>query len=112
MKTAKAKLASLKKEEKVVFKPVSFFGTADEAKNILMLTAAELEKPGLMLSFTLKDIVHLVPAELNAEFFEKVYPGMNLETWKSSKHRSERMLLQASPVKPTSSSSTRSAKHL
>jgi trigger factor len=83
MKDAKAKsaLAVLKKGESIAFNPVEFLGSIDEAVQHLGLKAEEISAPGLQLRFTLQDISHLEPAGLNSEFYNKVYPGHNLETY-------------------------------
>ena len=82
MKEEKAKkaLLSLKKGETITFNPLEFLGSTEEAVQQLGLKAEEVSVPDLQLNFTLGDIVHLVPAELNSDLFEKVYPGQDIKT--------------------------------
>lgn len=82
---AKSALASMKKGETITFNPVEFLGSVEEAVQHLGLKAEEVAVPGLQLNFTLQDIVHLEPAQLNSEFYIKVYPGQNLETYEDFK---------------------------
>jgi trigger factor len=78
---AKTSLATMKKGEILTFNPLEFLGSVEEAVQHLGLKAEEVSTPGLQLSFTLQDIVHLEPAQLNSDFYNKVYPGQNLETF-------------------------------
>lgn len=82
MKEEKAKnaLLALKKGETITFNPLEFLGSTEEAVQQLGLKAEEISGPDLQLNFTLGDIVHLVPAELNSDLFEKVYPGQEIKT--------------------------------
>jgi len=86
-KKVKEKLMSQKKDEIFVFKPIEFFGTAEEAVQQLKLPAATFENPDLTLSLKVKEITHMEPAELNVELFVKVYPGENIETEEDFRER-------------------------
>ncbi len=76
----KEKLISLKREEILVFNPIELFGSVEEAAKQLNLPADTLSKPRLTFSFKVTEITHIVPAELNTEFFNNVYPGDTIET--------------------------------
>ena len=78
---AKSTLLGMKKDETITFNPIGFLGSADEAVAHLGLKKEQVETPGLVLTFTMQDVVRLIPAELNSEFYAKVYPGQNLETY-------------------------------
>jgi len=68
----KKKLIGLKKEDKVVLTNLS-----DEATYLLEIFELPAEKlNGLFLQFTLKNLSRIAQAELNQEFFDKMYsPG-------------------------------------
>ncbi len=86
-KKVKKKLMSQKKDEIFVFKPIEFFGTAEEAVQQLKLPAATFENPDLTLSLKVKEITHMEPSELNVELFVKVYPGENIESEEGFRER-------------------------
>ncbi len=89
-KKAKEKLMALKQEEIFVFKPLELFGSAEEASKQLSLPADTLSNPDLSYSFKVEEITHVEPAELNAEFFAKVYPDETIETEEDFRERVRR----------------------
>ena len=82
---AKSALTALKKGETLTFNPVEFLGSKEEAALHLGLKPEEVEVPGLKLTFTVQEIAHLDPAELNSDLYAKVYPGQNLESFEEFK---------------------------
>lgn len=73
---AKSKVLPLKKQESFVYNVFELMDRDREsmAKNVLnMNDLSKLEEVGNRFRFTLNNITRAVPAELNAEFFEKVY---------------------------------------
>lgn len=67
-----------KAEEVVEFNAAEAFTAADIEKN-LHLEAAAAKKFKSTLRFTVSGCSHITPAELNEEFFEKVFPGQEIK---------------------------------
>ncbi len=75
---ARGMLAAMNKGDALTISPLSFFGSTEEAAAHLALKDEEAGVPELQVAFTLQDIVRAVPAELNADFYTKVYPGKDI----------------------------------
>jgi len=69
----------LKNGDKLVITP-DFFENMDEAVRILGVKEDKLNKEGYTFELVINDINHLIPAELTEDFYEKVYPGMEITT--------------------------------
>jgi trigger factor len=77
---SKKALTGLKKGSKIKIKPAEFFTDHTEAAKILGLKEEELTKEGIAFEYSLEEIHRVDPAELNKEFFDKVYPGKEITT--------------------------------
>jgi len=73
----KKRFTGLKKEDKVVITP-DFFESSEEAAKVLGIKEEVANKEGISFAFTVNDINHIDPANLDAEFFGKVYPGTEI----------------------------------
>jgi trigger factor len=73
------RFTSLKKEDKVMITP-DFFENPEEAVKVLGIKEEVANKEGISFTFSINDIYHIEPATLNVEFYEKVYPGMEITT--------------------------------
>lgn len=69
----------LKKEDKITVTP-GYFESPEEAARVLGIKEEVAKREGLTFSFVINDIYHIDPADLNTEFFEKVYAGMEIST--------------------------------
>ncbi len=77
---SKKELTGLLKDSKVRIKPLQFFFDIDEAVKCLSVSKEKAGQENILFELTIKDIFHLVPASLEKELFEKVFPGKNIET--------------------------------
>ena len=77
---AKNRLIGLHKEDKINIRPLELFRDAEEAAKLLGIEKIKAEDENLILEFTVNDIFHLVEAEMNPEFYQKVFPGLELES--------------------------------
>lgn len=75
---SRAAFMGKKAQEKVVFNPKKAFGTA-EMQNILHLSDEEAKAFKADVEFTLSGCSNITPAELNEEFFEKMFPGQGIK---------------------------------
>lgn len=66
-----------KAEEDVVFNPAKAF-TASQIEKMLHLETAAAKKFKSDVTFKISGCSHITPAELNAELFEKVFPGKGI----------------------------------
>jgi len=73
-------LTGITKDTTIELVPAKDFSSIHEASEQLGLKEDQLSREGMKLKFTVQDIVQVQPAELNAEFFEKVYPGENISS--------------------------------
>jgi len=62
----------------VKFNPMKASGNATDVAAMLGITKEHAEVLDSDFNFTVTGISHMVPAEVNAEFFEKVYPGVEI----------------------------------
>ena len=67
-----------KAEDKIVFNPAKAFATA-EIERALRIDTAAAKKFKADVEFTLSGCSHIIPAELNEELFEKVFPGQGIK---------------------------------
>lgn len=77
---SKKELTGLSKDSKIKIKQWEFFFDADEAMKCLSISKEQSERENILFELTVRDIHHLVPASLEKELFEKVFPGKNIET--------------------------------
>ena len=64
--------------EVVAFFPMKASGNATDVAAMLGINKDEAESLESEFNFTITSISHMVPAEINAELFEKVYPGVEI----------------------------------
>lgn len=67
-----------KAEDKIVFNPAKAFAAA-EIERALRIDAAAAKKFKSDVEFTLSGCSHVIPAEMNEELFEKVFPGEGIK---------------------------------
>jgi len=73
----KKRLTGLKKEDTVMITP-DFFENLEEAAKVLGIREEVANKEGISFRFTVNDIYHVDPSNLDAEFYGKVYPGTEI----------------------------------
>jgi trigger factor len=73
----KERFTGLKKEDKMVITPDSF-ENQEEAVKVLGIKDEVATKEWNSFSFTVNDIYHTDPADLNTDFYTKVYPGTEI----------------------------------
>jgi len=76
----KGKLIGSKVGDTVVFNPLKATGNAVEASAMLGITKSEVESMESDFRYTITEISTMSPAEMNEEFFEKVFPGAEIKT--------------------------------
>jgi trigger factor len=74
---AKKHFSGLKKEDKVIITH-DFFENPEEEVKVLGIKEEVANIEDLSFAFTVNDIYHVDPANLDTEFFGKVYPGRNI----------------------------------
>jgi trigger factor len=77
---AKSKLVGAKVGDVVVFNPMKAAGNAVEASAMLGITKEEAEGLESDFKFTISEISTMSPAEMNEEFFDKVFPAAEIKT--------------------------------
>jgi trigger factor len=70
----------LAKDSKLTINPGEFFGNSDEAVKVLTIAKEKAEQENIAFDFIVTDIMHVEPAALDKELFEKIYPGKEIET--------------------------------
>ena len=86
-KKVKERLMKLKLNEHENIQPEAFFGSLEEASKKLTTTQDQLKAHPEGYAITLTEITHIVPAKVDKELFEKMYPGEELKTQKAFKDR-------------------------
>ena len=76
----KSKLVAAKVGDTFTFNPLKSTGNAVETAAMLGIAKAEAEGLESDFMFTVNEITVQTPAELNEEFFEKVFPGAEVKT--------------------------------
>jgi trigger factor len=76
----KNKLIGSKVGDAVVFNPFKATGNAVEASSMLGITKSEVEDMQSDFRFTINEISTMSPAEMNEEFFDKVFPAAEVKT--------------------------------
>jgi trigger factor len=86
LKTIQKKFVDKEKGERVVFNPAKAFKNDGKVKELLGLADGD-EKLKSDYAFTIEDIIHTIPAELNEEFYKQVYPANDLKTEEDFRNR-------------------------
>lgn len=73
-----ALFAGAKKGSVVTFHPMKASGNATDVAAMLGITKEQAEQLTSAFNFSVTSISRMMPAEVNAEFFEKVYPGVEI----------------------------------
>ena len=76
----KGKLIGSEVGNVLVFNPLKATGNAVEASAMLGITKAEVEEMESDFSFTISEISTMSPAEMNEDFFDKVFPAAEIKT--------------------------------
>jgi len=76
----KKKLIGVKVGDAVVFNPLKATGNAVEASSMLGITKSEVEGIESDFRFTINEISTTSLAEMNEEFFDKVFPAAEIKT--------------------------------
>jgi trigger factor len=76
----KKKFVGKKKEDKVVFNPKTAMQNATEIAGLLRIEKTEAELLDCNFEITINQVRRLLPVEVNADLFEKVYPGQEITT--------------------------------
>jgi len=78
--TISSKFAGISKGAVVNFKPMEASGNASDVVAMLGIAKEQAESLTSEFAFTVNSITRMQLAEINSEFFEKVYPGAGIET--------------------------------
>lgn len=76
---SKKRFTGLKKDDIITITP-AFFESPEETAKVLGIKEEVAKREGISFRYAINDIYHIDPSELNAEFFEKVYAGMEINT--------------------------------
>jgi trigger factor len=66
--------------DKITFNPLAATGNESETASLLGIQREDREKLEAEYAFIVTEVSRIVPAEVNKEFFDKVYPADNIET--------------------------------
>lgn len=77
---AQAKFIGCKAGDKISFNPLSATGNETETASMLSIPKEDKEKLGADYELEVTEVSRIEPAEVNKEFFDKVYPNDNIET--------------------------------
>jgi len=83
--SVKNKFLKMKKSDTIVFDLKQAFSNQTDLASMLNISKEELEKIESNFSCEIQNISRLVPAEINTEFFKKVYPDKDIKTQKEFK---------------------------
>lgn len=78
-KNIKKSFIGKKKEDKIVFDPVKATGNETEVASMLKINKDQVKELKNKFSFTIEGISRVEPAELNQEFFDKVYMNQEIK---------------------------------
>ncbi|HPF64024.1 trigger factor [Lentimicrobium sp.] len=73
-----ALFAGVKTGDVVKFNPMQASGNATDVAAMLGISKEQAETLNAEFNFTVTGISRMIPAEMNAEFFEKIYPGIEI----------------------------------
>lgn len=80
LKTIKAKFVGKKVGSSIKFNPAKAFKSDSVLANIIDVSSTEAKAVKSDFQFDLVEISHIEDAEMNEEFFSKVYPNANIKT--------------------------------
>lgn len=80
LKTIRKKFTGIKKGDTVDFNPLKAIKNETETANLLGISKEELEKNNSEFRFTVEEITRNIPAELNEEIYNKIFPGKEIKT--------------------------------
>jgi len=81
-KTIKNKLTGVKKEDKITFNPLEVTENEEETASLLGVEKEKIKDLKSKFLFTVKEIKRIAPAEIDIDFFNKIYPQENIKTKK------------------------------
>jgi len=81
----KNKFLKSKKSDSIVFYPKKAFTNKSDLASMLNISKEELSKTDSKFSCEIQNISRLIPAEMNMDFFKKVYPEKDIKTSKKFK---------------------------
>jgi len=73
-----ALFTGVKNGDVVKFNPMQASGNATDVAAMLGISKEQAETLNAEFNFTVTGISRMIPAEMNAEFFEKIYPGIEI----------------------------------
>lgn len=73
-----ALFTGVKNGDVVKFNPMQASGNATDVAAMLGISKEQAETLNAEFNFTVTGISRMIPAEMNAEFFEKIYPGVEI----------------------------------
>lgn len=76
--TIQALFGGVKVGDVVKFNPMQASGNATDVAAMLGISKEQAETLNAEFNFTVTGISRMIPAEMNAEFFEKIYPGVEI----------------------------------
>lgn len=76
--TIQALFGGVKVGDVVKFNPMQASGNATDVAAMLGISKEQAETLNTEFNFTVTGISRMIPAEMNAEFFEKIYPGVEI----------------------------------
>jgi trigger factor len=80
LKTIKKKFTGLKKGDKVLFNPLKATKSEVETSTMLGIKKEDVKEYDKNFQFTVEEITRNIPAELNEELFNKIFPGLEIKT--------------------------------
>jgi trigger factor len=85
--TVQNQFIGAKKDDRVRFNPLNATGNESETASLLGIKKEEREKLESDYEFQITEISRIEPAEVNKEFFDKVYPKDNIESEEAFRER-------------------------
>lgn len=89
-KSIKERITGIKTGESVRFNPLTATGNAVETATMLGIKKEEAESLTSEFEFTAEEIIRLIPAELNEEFYKHMYPNDEIKNEKEFRERAAR----------------------
>ena len=84
---ARKKFIGIKKGDQVIFNPLKATGNAVETASMLGIQKEDTEKMNSDFSFSVNEISRLMPADLNENFYNLVFPGEDLKSEEAFRQR-------------------------
>lgn len=84
---ARKKFIGIKKGDQVIFNPLKATGNAVETASMLGIQKEDTEKMHSDFSFSVNEISRLMPADLNENFYNLVFPGEDLKSEEAFRQR-------------------------